>query len=232
MFSQNKEAEHLQRIFSSIGVRTRYFVEFGFGARQNNTLHFALKYRASGLYMDASRKQCLAAKLFWAFVPWKVRVKQTWIDRANVDSLISEERTGEIDLLSLDVDGNDYWLWQAIQCVSPRVIVVEYNASFGAERAVTVPYDPLFDRHKKHPTGFYHGMSLQAAAKLGYSKGYSLVQCDEDGVNAFFVRDNELNGLRALDPLDAYHPHSNRVSRGYTQEAQQEIVYSLPLVEV
>jgi hypothetical protein len=182
--------------------------------------------------MDASRKQCLAAKFFWAFVPWKVRVKQTWIDRANVDSLISEERTGEIDLLSVDVDGNDYWLWQAIQSISPRVIVVEYNASFGAERAVTVPYDPLFDRHTKHPTGFYHGMSLQAAAKLGYSKGYSLVQCDECGVNAFFVRNNELSGIQALDPHDAYHPHSNRVSRGYTQEAQQEIVFSLPLVEV
>jgi hypothetical protein len=182
--------------------------------------------------MDASSKQCLAAKLFWAFVPWKVRVKQTWIDRSKVDSLISEERTGEIDLLSLDVDGNDNWLWQAIQCVSPRVIVVEYNASFGAERAVTVPYEPLFDRHEKHPSGFYHGMSLQAAAKLGHSRGYSLVQCDEYGVNAFFVRDNELNGLQAIDPHDAYLPHFNRLSRGYTQEAQQEIVYSLPLVEI
>jgi hypothetical protein len=227
MFSQNKEAEDLQRIFSSIGVRTRYFVEFGFGARQNNTLHFALKYRASGLYMDASRKQCLAAKLFWAFVPWKVRVKQTWIDRRQ-----SQRGCSDIDLLSLDVDGNDYWLWQAIHCVSPRVIVVEYNASFGAERAVTVPYDPLFDRDKKHPTGFYHGMSLQVAAKLGRSKGYSLVKCDDCGVNAFFVQDNELKGLPAVDPHDAYLPHSNRLSRGYGQEAQQEIVYSLPVVDV
>jgi hypothetical protein len=232
MFSQHQEAKHLQRIFSSIDVRTRSFVEFGFGPFQNNTLDFALKYRASGLYMDGSAKSCLIAKLFWAFVPLKVRVKRAWIDKANVDSLISEECNGEIDLLSVDVDGNDYWLWQAIRCISPRVIVVEYNASFGPERAVTVPYDPLFERHEKHPSGFYHGMSLQAAAKLGHSKGYSLVQCDEAGVNAFFVRNDEVDGLPTLDPRQAYIPHSERLSRGYSQEVQEGVVYSLPVVDV
>lgn len=112
------------------------------------------------------------AKFLWAAIPLDVRVRHAWIDQENVDGLIRENMgAGEIDLLSIDVDGNDYWLWKAISSISPRLIVVEYNASFGPVRSVTVPYDPMFDRHRKHPSGFYHGMSLRAAEKLADAKG-------------------------------------------------------------
>jgi hypothetical protein len=81
-----------------------------------------------------------------------VKIKQAWLERENIDELIGQGvGAGEIDLLSIDVDGNDYWLWKAISSISPRVVIAEYNASFGPDRAVTVPYDRAFDRHQKHP---------------------------------------------------------------------------------
>ena len=91
------------------------------------------------------------------------------------------------DLLSIDIDGNDYWVWNAIDG-QPRLVVIEYNSSFGPDRAVTIPYDPSFDRFQHHPFGIYHGASIAALAKLGAAKGYALVGGDSNGVNAFFVR--------------------------------------------
>jgi len=90
----------------------------------------------------------------------------------NVDDVIGGSRfTGEIDILPVDVDGNEYWLWQAIESVSPRVVVIEMNPSLGDTLSVTVPYDPALDRLRKHPSGFYRGASLVAMAGLGTRKG-------------------------------------------------------------
>ena len=136
---------------------------------------------------------------------------------------------GEIDLLSIDVDGNDYWLWKAISSISPRVVIAEYNASFGPDRAVTVPYDRSFDRHQKHPSGFYHSMSLAAAEKLAAAKGYSLIGCEDAGVNALFVRKDQAGPFAALTARRAFKPHSSRVRRNYTQHDQEKLFIRFPL---
>jgi hypothetical protein len=233
MFSQNQEDRMIEAVFGRIGVKTRKFVEFGFGFLQNNTLRFALRHRGSGLYMDGSEKNCRRARLLWAAVPLNVKIKQAWLERENIDELIGQGvGAGEIDLLSIDVDGNDYWLWKAISSISPRVVIAEYNASFGPDRAVTVPYDRAFDRHQKHPSGFYHGMSLAAAEKLAAAKGYSLIGCEDAGVNALFVRKDQAGPFAALPARRAFKPHSNRVRRNYTQHDQENLVYSLPVIEV
>jgi hypothetical protein len=162
-----------------------------------------------------------------------VKIKQAWLEQENIDELIRQDvGVGEIDLLAIDVDGNDYWLWQAISSISPRVVIVEYNASFGPDRAVTVPYDRAFDRHQKHPSGIYHGMSLAAAEKLAAAKGYSLIGWEDAGVNALFVRKDQAGPFAALTARRAFRPHSNRIERNYTQHDREKLVYSLPVIEV
>lgn len=108
----------------------------------------------------------------------------------NIERTIEELNIPKsLDILSIDIDGSDYWIWKAINNINPRIVVIEYNAAFGMNRSVTVPYEPDFDRFKKHKSGYYHGASLKALTKLGKEKGYSFICCDSNGVNAFFIRD-------------------------------------------
>jgi len=150
-----------------------------------------------------------------------------WITRENVNDLLRDHGlTGEIDLLDIDIDGIDYWVWQAIESVTPRVVVVEYNADFGFERAVTVPYDPRFDRHKTAEHRYY-GASLRAFERLGAQRGYRLVAIEPRGVNAFFVRHDVGEGLPALT-LSSISPRSDDDNSLF--EACERL--HLPLVEV
>jgi len=191
--SQNGEDGILLFIFSRVGGTNCRFVEFGVGdGRECNTANLSLNFGWSGLLMDAEERNVAAATKYYES-QLKVRanavkVVKCLVTAENIDKILSVNGVhGEIDLLSIDIDGNDYWVWEAITVINPRVVVIEYNASFGKE-SVTVKYDPNFDRFKKHPTGFYHGASLSALTKLANSKGYILVGCESNGVNAFFVR--------------------------------------------
>jgi hypothetical protein len=139
----------------------------------------------------------------------------------------------EIDLLSLDVDGNDYWFWEALSAVSPRIVCIEYNAGLGPELSWTVPYDPGFERFAKHPSGFFHGASLKAMERLGRNKGYRLVGCDSTGTNAFFLRDDvTAPDVPTLTAAEAYRPHANWLGRGFSEDEQLEIMKTMPYVEV
>lgn len=112
-----------------------------------------------------------------------------WVEAENINALITANGfRGEIDLLSIDLDGVDYWIWKAIDCIQPRVVVVEYQHRWGPDRAVTVPYRRDFNRFNVHPS--YYGASLAAFVKLGREKGYRLVGSNRYGFNAFFIRRN------------------------------------------
>jgi hypothetical protein len=115
-----------------------------------------------------------------------------WITAENVNTIISEHGfSGEIDLLSIDMDGVDYWIWKAIDCVQPRVVVVEYQDIIGPEKSLTVPYDPNFKRRDfevNRSAANYCGASLPAFIKVAREKGYRLVGCNKYGYNAFFIR--------------------------------------------
>ena len=164
----------------------------------------------------------------------KIGFKQAFITSDNINSLLLESGVDEdIDLLSIDLDGNDFWVWQAIRVVKPTLVVVEYNATFGPERAITIPYDAMFERHKKHSSGFYHGASLQALHKLASSKGYSLVGCESSGVNAFFLRDDLLKrtGFESPTPDQAFYAHAGR-SKVLTTEEQFQLISHLAYVSV
>lgn len=233
--SQNGEDGILRYLFDEIGYESRWFVEFGFGAAQCNALRLMLKEDFRGLLMDGSRENvdCFNYAANQHGID-RVTAVHTFITRGNLQSLIRDNGVPrDIDLLSLDVDGNDYWFWETLDCVSPRVVCIEYNAGIGPELALTVPYDDSFERYSKHASGFFYGASLAALQSLGQRKGYYLIGCDSTGTNAFFLRDDvEIDGITALTAREAFRPQANWLGRGISEADQLEFMRSMPYQEV
>ena len=141
-------------------------------------------------------------------VRYGVDVKQVWLTRDNVNEVVRDHGLdGQIDLLSVDLDGNDYWVWRALGACSPRIVILAFNAAFGAERAVTMPYDPAFDRAAStEGAQGYYGASLAAFEQLGREKGYRLVIVEPKGVHAYLLRNDVASEIPA-SPARALHPH-------------------------
>lgn len=233
--SQNGEDGIIRYLFSEIAYESRFVVEFGFGARQCNALRLIIHEQFRGLMMDGSTEQCYffnraAAKLN---IP-HVKAVRSFVDLDNLESIIGDNHVPlDIDLLSIDVDGNDYWFWKKLGVISPRVVCIEYNAGLGPERSCTIPYAADFERFKVHPSGFFAGASLAALETLGRDKGFRLVGCDSTGTNAFFLRDDlAAPQIPTLTAREAYKPHANWVGRGLSEAEQLEIMHSMPYIEV
>jgi len=216
VFSQNGEDGLLLYIFSQIGITNKTFVEFGVETgRECNAANLVINYGWNGLLMDGSSKNVASGIKYFQSIDRFGNVPkfcECFITVDNINDTIKENGiVGEIDLLSVDIDGNDYWVWEAIDVVSPRVVVAEYNASFGPDRAITVEYDPAFTRFSKHKSGWYHGVSISALEKLARSKGYKLVCADSNGCNVFFVREDVLAGnLEEISAKEAFYPQPKR----------------------
>jgi hypothetical protein len=174
---------------------------------------------------------------------WRHNLKAecAFINKENIDSLFARNGiSGEIGLLSVDIDGNDYWVWEAIHSVNPAIVVAEYNARFGPELAVTVPYDPDFVRSKAHYSMIYYGASLKALCLLSEKKGYAFVGCNTAGNNAFFVRrDLMVPSLKELSVADGFVGNQFRESRDrngaltfLSHDQELALLKDLPLVNV
>ena len=207
LFSQNEEDGIIHAIFDKIGESSRRFVEIGAGTNGGNSGFLASECGWSGMMLEASSRRTDRLKM--RFEPMGVACLADWAACENINDLIRENGCeGEIDLLSIDIDGNDYWIWEAVTACSPRLVIIEYNSLFGPDRAVTVPYDPEFDRHQVAKTIeggnlYYFGSSLQALTQLAKQKGYRLILTEPRGVNAFFLRNDAGQEIPACDPSSA-----------------------------
>jgi hypothetical protein len=240
--SQWGEDGILQAILRRLPPIDRRFVEFGVETFVESNCRWLLRRHGwAGLVMDGSAENIAAIQRDPIYWQQNLKAVQTFVTAENIDSLISiNGMKGEIGILSIDVDGMDYWIWKAIHCVSPAVVVVEYNGIFGMDRAVTVPYDPNFSRAKSHYSCLYYGASLGAFVALGKTKGYALVAANRAGNNAFFVRRDLLSDqLRELASQDVYIQRSFREGRGedgnlafLSFEEEQKLIADLPLEDV
>jgi hypothetical protein len=242
VYSQWGEDGLIQHLIHEVPVTRRVFVEFGVeDYTEANTRFLLVNDNWSGLVMDASGEN--VRRIREDALSWQhdLKAAQAFITRENINGLLSQQGlSGDIGLLSIDIDGNDYWVWEAITAVSPAIVVIEYNARFGAERAVTVPYDAGFERAKAHHSMIYYGASLAALWRLGRRKGYALVGCNSAGNNAFFVRaDLRPASLPERTPAEAFVAARFRESRdergalAYLDAAQEAaILRDLPVVEV
>lgn len=212
-------------------------LEFGFSIFENNTLALSLKHGNRAIFLDGSTREVdRANEVTSALGVRNVRSQRAFMTRENINQIIAEASGNDpsFDVISIDVDGNDYWLWEALTIPPPSIVVIEYNASFGKTRSVTVPYRPDFNRMAAHPSGLFHGASLRALCQLGTKKGYELYGTDAEGLNAYFVRESlQLPDVhRAVNPEAAFRSHGPRIRRGLSQGQQEEIVLALDLVDI
>jgi len=191
VFSQNGEDGVLAEILRRAGVTNRWFVEFGAGNGLEATcLALADVMGWSGLFIESGARHFERLGRKYAANPRVVTVRAS-VDERNVEALF--ERGGvpiEPDVVSIDIDGGDYWVWLALQRWRPRVLIIEYNSGLGGELELVQPRDraAAWDRTE------YFGASIGAMCRLGTEKSYRLVHAELTGANAFFVRD-DVDGL-------------------------------------
>ncbi len=241
VFSQWGEDGIIQYLLAQIPTLNPLFIEFGVeDYRESNTRFLLLNNNWRGLVIDGGLsfiKHIRAQEYYWRH---DLTALCTFITRANINDLfVSAGFTGEIGLLSIDIDGNDYWVWEAISVVSPQIVVLEYNSLFGPHWPVTVPYNPQFQRTSAHYSNLYFGASLGALCHLAERKGYRFVGTNSAGTNAFFVRADVVGSLRVLTCSEGFVESRLRESRdqqgrltfaGSTE--QRRSIADLPVVNV
>lgn len=217
------------------------FVEFGVeDYTEANTRFLLIHNQWRGLILDG--RPDLDAVVAAQGLPmlYDLEVRSAFITAENINDLIQGAGiSGEIGLLSVDIDGNDYWVWKAITCIQPQIVVVEYNAVFGSKRSVTIPYEPSFTRQQAHHSWLYFGASLRALCHLGEEKGYAFVGCNGAGNNAFFVRKDLAASFLSLSPETGFQDSRFRESRDEQGRmnrlsglARLEAIADLPVVDL
>lgn len=192
VFSQTDEDGILLYIFALIGTSNKFCLDVAFASPFGaNTTNLICNWGWSGLLVCAGQYEVDAVKNFFEKHPDTYInppiIEKKFVTAENINQILKEhDITGEIDLFSLDIDGVDYWIWNNLDVVQPRVVLVEFNDILGSTRSITIPYDSAFNR-LNGDIDFY-GASLPAFIKLAAKKGYRLVGCNKNLFNAFFVK--------------------------------------------
>jgi hypothetical protein len=217
VFSQFGEDGIIQYLTDTLitNDQERVFIEFGVeNYLESNTRFLLVNNNWRGLVLDGSATHIASIQAQDFYWRHDLTAVHAWISCENINEIIANAGfAGQIGLLSVDIDGNDYWVWQAIEVVSPIIVVIEWNSIFGPDAAVTVPYDPAFCRSQAHYSHLYYGASIAALEQLGRQKGYSLIGSNSTGHNLFFVRNDRVGALRALTAKEAYVESKIRESR-------------------
>ncbi len=144
--------------------------------------------------------------------------QKAWITRENINGLLANNGVkGESDLLSIDIDGNDLWIWKEIGEVSPRVLIVETNNAIRTDRALSIPYDPKFgaSENPSLPRDF-RGASALAFVRMSRAKGYRLIGAHKYGFNLIFMRNDV--GAAEFPEMDVQSVHDNDFTRWNRQK--------------
>jgi hypothetical protein len=185
VFSQNGEDGVLAEILRRTGAPTRFFVEFGVeSGREGNCVFLADVAGWRGLFMETGEETYRLLERKYV-AQGRIRTMRAGVSNENVEELFEQaDVPREPDVLSIDVDGHDYWIWEAIESYRPRVVVIEYNSALDPRRRLVQPNDPSREWDETE----YFGASAGALQALGERKGYRLVHTELSGLNAFFVR--------------------------------------------
>ena len=198
VYSQHEEDGMIAEIFKRIGITTGFFVEIGVQSGiECNTVKLLVE-GWGGLWIEGSTEDVRkASKIQHQFD--KLVIKEEFATAENINTLLQPYSSEEIDLLSIDIDYNDYWIWKALTVAKPRVVIIEYNALWPPPNSFVTPYDPEVAWDGTN----YYGASLEAMTKLATSKGYSLIGCNFAGTNAFYIRNDLINAFKEFQPFSA-----------------------------
>lgn len=214
-YSQNGEDGIIAEIFRRIGVTNRFFVEFGSSDGSENNTVLLLRQGWSGQWVEGDHETAERARNTFApeIEEGRLAMTEAFITAENTEELLKKGGTPEeLDLFSLDIDRNDYYVWEAVRAYRPRVAVLEYNAIFPPSVDWVIDYDGAkwWDGSSKF------GASLSALERLGREKGYSLVGCDLSGVNSFFVRSDLVADLFESPFTTKHHYEPPRFALKFT----------------
>ena len=243
IFSQFGEDGIIDYLIKKIEIKDQIFIEFGVEDFEEANTRFLLEARNwKGLIFDSSNKNISKIKRKEYYWRYNLIAEKEFITAENINEIIESKLKNEkIGLMSIDVDGNDYWIWKSLEVVKPKIIVIEYNARFGSDDSVVVPYNKNFDRTVAHYSSIYFGASLKALNKLAKTKDYSLVGTNLNGNNAFFVSNSELEKtkIKKKTPEECFHINSFNELRDKSGkivernlEEEKKIFKQLPLEKV
>jgi len=199
VYSQNEEDGLIQRILDNVGRDSRTFVEFGIGTGLENNTVYLLLNGWRGTWIEGNPEHVAKSKCHFErlVASYRLNILNRLITAENIEGILEEAGVpDDLELLSIDIDGNDYWVWKAITRYRPRVVIIEYNAGMGPSADWKMYYNP--DHVWNGSRNF--GASLKAMELLGREKGYVLIGCNLTGTNAFFVR-SDLNLSKFLEPF-------------------------------
>jgi hypothetical protein len=233
-YSQFEEDGIILYLLAAVGMKTRRVVEIcaGDGA-ECMSANLVLNHGYKGFLFDGDPAKIAAATQFFRgkkdCLLWMPVIKQAWITRENINSLLMEVgAAGEIDLLALDIDGNDYYVWDQISIVQPRICVFEILGVVPKEVSVTIPYYHDFVCDKSGPRHEFRGASLLAMKKLSERKGYRLIGSHRRGFNVFFMRNDVGVGLFPAVEIDEVHHDPLYMG----QTTRWPLIKDLPWVQV
>lgn len=241
VFSQFGDDGIIQYILHQIGDIEPSFIEFGVeDYLESNTRFLLAENNWRGLVIDGDAEnieRLRSQRFFWQH---DLTAVAAFITKDNINSIFQAHGyRGDIGILSVDLDGNDYWILKAIDSVRPTLLICEYNSVFGDQHAISIPYDPAFQRTRAHYSNLYWGCSLAALDQIAKEKGYCLVGCNSAGNNAYFVRNDRLQNLTTKTCRDAYVQSLYRESRDQqgrktfaSGALRLELIKDLPVVNV
>ena len=229
VFSQFEEDGMLLAIFSIIGEGSKTFVDLGSSdGISSNCANLAVNHGWWGVFVDGDQDAITRGRRFyekhpdtWVYPP---KLVCAHISRESVDQILDEAGVeGEIDLLSIDIDGNDYWVWHALEQVQPRVVIIETHVALGM-RNVVVPYDPSYRFPGSHPD--YHGASVLAMEAMANQKGYRLVGSNAYGFNTIWIKGDE--GIEAFPAVSVdrvmRHRRTSEVEEAFARVAERSFL--------
>lgn len=228
LYSQNDEDGIINEIFNRIGTTNKFFIEFGVQDGIECNCHYLLFQGWEGVFIEGSKDYCDKINEYYEYLisKSKLQVINAFITRENINDLIYTTKAIDIidiDLLSIDIDGNDYNVFKAIDIINPRVVIIEYNVKFPPPVKWVMPYNAnhIWDYTEKQ------GASLESIVDLAKEKGYELVATNISGVNAFFVRKElynkdifqENNSAKNLNNFLLYHWHGHQTYKKFLENS-------------
>lgn len=220
VFSQWGDDGIIQFLVNYLDMNEKIFIEFGVeNYRESNTRFLLMNNNWKGLIMDGSAdsiKQIINSEYYWKY---DLTAQMLFVDKDNINGFITQNGiAGDIGLLHIDIDGNDYWIWKEISVIQPVVVIMEYNSVFGCDKPWTIPYNKTFYRTDAHYSNLFWGTSLLSICDLANEKGYCFIGTNSAGNNAYFVKKGKEKNLKALSATEGYTESKYRESRNLNGE--------------
>ena len=243
VFSQWGDDGIIQFLIRNTKILNNNFIEFGVeDYSESNTRFLLMNNNWSGYIIDGSEKAVASISKQPYFWKYDIRPVFAWITKENINILLNKPNWQDIGILSIDIDGNDYWIWKELDIskLRPTIVILEYNSVFGKEKALTIPYKNEFYRTDAHFSNLYFGATLKALVELSKEKGYIFVGSNSNGNNAYFVKKDRLNNsLLSVSAEGGYVESKFRESRDKNgnlnfdrDKKRKEIINDLPVYNI